>query len=273
MKTNNKDFEKMADNSFVLRFTIAADKIDKEWQHALSHAQQHFEAKGFRKGKAPLSVVEQNVSKTAILEDTASHLLSHEYEELVKKHDLHPIIQPQVKILNPPVDKGKDWEVEITGCELPNFSLDKKVYDEIKKINNQESKTDDKKSHKLDEVVEVMIKNSKVDLPNVLIEADIDHRISGLVDQINQAGLTVEQFLKDRKQTIEQYRDSLKEQVIKEWTINLGIDFIFKEQKMEVKPEEGKELIEKNPQLGQNINMVFYLLSQQKVFEYLQTLK
>ena len=42
---------------------------------------------------------------------------------------------------------------------------------------------------------------------------------------------------------------------------------------MEIKPEEGQALLEKNPQLAQNINLVFYLLSQQKVFEFLQALK
>ncbi len=272
MKTNKKDFEKMADNSFVLRFTITSDKIEKEWQHAIKHAQENFQSKGFRKGKAPLAVVEQNVSKTELMEHTASHLLSDEYEQLVKSNDLHPIIQPEVKILNPPVDRGKDWEVEITGCELPKFEFDNKAYEEIKAINNKEIKEEDKQN-KLDLIVDVMVKNSKVTLPEVLTNADIEHRLSDLVNQINQAGITVEQFLKDRKQTIEEYKETLKEQVAKEWTINLGIDHVFKEQKMEIKPEEGQALLEKNPQLAQNINLVFYLLSQQKVFEYLQALK
>lgn len=272
MKTNQKEFEKMADNSFVIRVTATKEDIQKEYQHALLHAQEHYEAKGFRKGKAPLDVVEKNVDPTALLEDAASHILSHLYEAKVKENNLNPIIQPQVKILNPPVDKEKDWEVEIVGCELPNFEIDKKYIEEVKKIN---AKPEDKdaKENKLEQVIEVVIAHSKTNLPAVLIDADLDHRLSSLVDQVNQAGITVEQFLKNKNLTIEQYKDSIKEQVVKEWTLNLAIDSIFKEQKMEITPEEGQKLLEKNPQLAQNINLVYYLLSQQKVFEYLQSLK
>ena len=200
MKTNKKEFEKLANNSFTLRFTVTKEEIKKEYQHALTHAQEHFEAKGFRKGKAPLDVVERNVSQTALLEDAASHILSHAYEAKVKENNLNPIIQPQVKVLNPPVELNKDWDVEITGCELPNFEIDKKCFDEIKKINNKKEDTKEtEKNDKLDQIINTVIAHSKTDLPPILIDADLDHRLSSLVDQINQAGITVEQFLKNKR--------------------------------------------------------------------------
>lgn len=272
MKTNKKEFEKMSDNSFIIRLTLTKEEIQKEYKHALIHAQEHYEAKGFRKGKAPLDVVEKNVPQEELMEHVASHLLSDAYEAKVKENSLNPIIQPQVKVLNPPVELNKEWEVEITGCELPNFEIDKKCFDEIKKINNKKEETKEA-SDKLDEVINTVISHSKTNLPPILVDADLEHRLTSLIDQITQAGTTVEQFLKNKNQTIEQYKDSIKEQIVKEWTLNLAIDFIFKEQKMEITPEEGQKLLEKNPQLSQNINLVYYLLSQQKVFEYLQNLK
>lgn len=274
MKTNKKEFEKMADNSFTIHLTITKEAVQKEYQHALTHAQENFESKGFRKGKAPLNVVEKNVSQEELMEHVASHLLSDAYEAKVKENNVNPIIQPQVKVLNPPVELSKDWEVEITGCELPNFEINKKCFDEVKKINNKkEIVKEEGKTDKLDQIINIVIANSKTTLPPILVNADLEHRLSSLVDQITQAGTTVEQFLKNKNQTIEQYKDSIKEQIVKEWTLNLAIDAIFKEQKMEIKPEEGQKLLEKNPQLAENMNLVYYLLSQQKVFEYLQNLK
>ncbi|PIT89462.1 MAG: trigger factor, partial [Candidatus Levybacteria bacterium CG10_big_fil_rev_8_21_14_0_10_36_7] len=47
-------------------------------QHVLAEIQATFEKKGFRKGKAPLDVVEQNISPQAVIEEVLNHLLPKE---------------------------------------------------------------------------------------------------------------------------------------------------------------------------------------------------
>jgi FKBP-type peptidyl-prolyl cis-trans isomerase (trigger factor) len=96
--------------------------------------------------------------------------------------------------------------------------------------------------------------------------------MSQLVDQVQQAGLTVNQYLKTKNLTLEQYQENLKKQVKNEWITNLAIDSIARDQKLTVSEEEVKTLVAKNQQLASNLNLVYYLLTQQKVFDYLKKL-
>ncbi len=61
-----------------------------------------------------------------------------------------------------------------------------------------------------------------------------------------------------------------KKQLIKEWTLNLAISQIAKEQKIEVSEKEVTDISTSNPSLGKNINFIYYLLTQQKVFDFLK---
>jgi len=278
MKTNINDLEKQKNKTFILRIVLTKEEIDKEYQSTLKSVQSNFETKGFRKGKAPLDLVEQQISKPKIIEDVASHLISHAYDQKVKENALKPIIQPQIKITNPPISLDKDWEIEIIGCELPEITIDPKYQTDIVEINskNQPSKTDGNHDHKhdnLDEILDVLTKHCQVDLPQILIDSDIENKMSQLIDQVAQAGITVAQYLKTKNQTLDQYKAAITEQITKEWIINLAIDKISKDQKIEVTKEEVESLLKQNPKMVQNPNFVYYLITQQKVFEYLQHLK
>jgi len=268
MATVQKDIQKNKDKTFVLNISLAKEDITHQRQHVLQEVQANFETKGFRKGKAPLNVVESNVAESKIIEEVLSHLVSHEYQQLVEKHQLQPVIQPQVKVLNPPIAFDKEWEIEITGCELPEITLDSKYVDDVKKVNV--SKEDD--NEKLNQTIEALVKHAQVELPEIIIKADMDNKLGQLIDQTQNAGISVVDYLKSRGQTLEKYQEELKKQIQSEWIVNLCIDKIAREQKLEVTPEEVKEIVTKNPQLGQNINLVYYLLTQQKVFEFLKKL-
>lgn len=261
----------MKTNTFTFDITVPIEDIQKEYQHTLKSIQSDFETKGFRKGKAPIDVVEQNLSKEKLIEEVVNHLLSHIYEQKIKENNLKPIIQPQIKIKNPPLALDKEWQIEITSCELPEIKIDEKYSEEIKKINLQPET--EAKEKKLDQILESLIKASQVDLPSILIDNDIENRLSQLVDQTNQAGITIAQYFKNKKQTPEQYKESLKEQITKEWTLNLAINKIATEQKIEISQQEVQEITTKNPALSSNLNLVYFFLTQQKVFEYLQNLK
>ena len=264
----NSPIQKNKDKTFTLNLEIKKEEIQKEYQEHLRIFQNNFETKGFRKGKAPLEVVKANISLEKMFEEVASHLISHYYADAIKANDLKPIIQPQIKFKNERPDFEHDWQIEITGCELPEIELKDKYLDEVKKINSDKTITDENK--KMDQIIQALIKNAKVDLPEILIDSDLQSHLSGLVDQANQAGITVQQYLESQKQTLDGYKESLKKRIVEEWTINLTISKIAKDNKIEVSEEEVKDILTKNPALSQNINMIYYLLTQQKVFEFLK---
>ena len=264
----NESIKKNKDKTFVLNIEIDQKDIQKEYQTVIQSVQKNFETKGFRKGKAPLEVVKESVSPEKIFEEVASHLISDAYSKAIKDNELKPIIQPQVKFKNEHPDLDHNWEIEITSCELPENELNENYKTETKKINANKDIKDE--NEKMDQIIKALIKNSKLTLPDILIDSDLQSHLSGLVDQANQAGITVQQYLENQKQTLESYKENLKKRIIEEWTINLAISKIARDNKIEVSQDEVKAILDKNPSLSKNINMVYYLLTQQKVFEFLK---
>ncbi len=268
MKTNQSTVEKQANKSFVVKLIITKDEIKKTHQQVLASIQANFETKGFRKGKAPLDVVEREVSFEKLFEEVASKLISQKYGEIIDENKLKPIIQPQVKFNKQIESFDQDWDIEISACEMPEITLDKNYLDKIKKTKTESKATDE--NQKTEEIVKTLISVAKVDLPQILIDSDVQHQLSHLVEQVQQAGITIEQYLANQKTNIKDYQENLKKKIVEEWTINLAIQKISVDQKIEVTPEEIKNITDKNPALLQNINMVSYILIQQKVFEFLK---
>lgn len=270
MKTNKNELQKLDNKTFVLNLDIKLADIKKEYQEHLKKFQANFETKGFRKGKVPLDIVEQNISKDKLFEEVASHLISHAYGQKIKNLNLKPIIQPQIKFLNKDIDFDHDWQLEITSCELPEIKLNEKYITEVKKINTDKTITDE--NQKIEKIIDIIIKNGTIDLPEILIESDSQNQLSQLVDQAQQAGISVTDYLKNKDLTLEKYKENLKDKLIKEWTLNLAITQIATEQKIEISQKEITDITTSNPALNQNINLVYYLLTQQKVFEFLKNL-
>ena len=268
MKTNQSTIEKQANKSFVVKLIITKDEIKKTHQQVLTSIQANFESKGFRKGKAPLDVVEREVSFEKLFEEVASKLISQKYGEIIDENKIKPIVQPQVKFNKQVTGFDQDWDIEITACELPEIILDKDYLEKINKTKTNSKATDE--NQKTEEIIQSLISSAKVDLPDILIDSDVQHQLSHLIEQTQQAGITVEQYLANQKTNIKDYQENLKKKIIEEWTINLAIQKISVDQKIEVTPKEIKNITDKNPALLQNINMVNYLLIQQKVFEFLK---
>lgn len=267
MKTNTpKELEKLKDQSFIIRFPLLQANINSQYQQSLKSLQANFKHQGFRPGSVPLEIIENEISKSKILEEIASDLISQIYSQKVKEYDLKPIIQPQIKIINPPLSLDKDWEIEITACELPKIEIKPEYQSDIKKINSQKSKD------QLENIFDILVKYSSVTLPSILVSADINAKLATLIDQAGQAGLTVTEYLKSKNLTIDQYRLQLKTQIQREWQINLAIDQIAKDQHLSPSEPEIKTFTEKSPQLADNPGLTTYLLTQQKVVDYLKNL-
>lgn len=269
MKTTTPtQFTQNKDKSFVIKLTLTQSEITAANSKVITKAQSTMDIKGFRPGKAPLDLVKERLNQSLVIEETLTQLLNDKYSHIIEEKHLHPIIQPQIKVMNPPLTFDKDWDVEITGSELPEIKLADKYVDEVKKINKSAKNDNDR----LTQTLEVLVKNSTVDLPQILIDADVQNKLSQLVNQTQSAGLTVEAYLKSNNTTLEKYRTELEKQVKNEWITNLAIDAVFRENKLSLNQKEIDTVVAQNKELAKNLNLVYYLLTQQKVFTFLKTL-
>jgi len=264
MNTKTPTLQKLEDQTFIITLTITQKQIEEEYQKSLKKIQQSFKTKGFRTGKVPLDIIEDQLDQDKIIEDILSQLIPPLYVSQIKKHQLKPIISPQIKTLNPPLTLKKDWQIQITGCQLPQIKINPNYKSKIAKINKSSS------DQKEPLIIDTLINNAKVSFPDILIQTETERQLVKLVDQIQQTGLTVSQYFQNKNTNLENYKKQLQEQIKKDWTVQLSLDQLARQEKITVPKEEIKKITSKNP----NIDPQFanHLLLQQQVLNFLKKL-
>ncbi|HET7827895.1 MAG TPA: trigger factor family protein, partial [Candidatus Saccharimonadales bacterium] len=87
------------DSPTHITLNVAGEAADLEpiRQHVLSHFKD-VKVPGFRVGKAPARMIEQNVSQQRFLDEFMEHALNDLYRRVVEQERLRPIGQPKVEL-------------------------------------------------------------------------------------------------------------------------------------------------------------------------------
>ena len=111
-------------SSTLVRLTIEFGEkaIEEEQQRQANRYSQSANIKGFRPGKAPLSIIKQKY-KGEIEKDAISHLLEHGISHALEETKLVPISQPQVKFGDSPFEAGKPFEFQAEFEVQPEIEL------------------------------------------------------------------------------------------------------------------------------------------------------
>ena len=117
---------------------LEAVEFEKYEDKALNKIGERLELQGFRKGKAPTSVVKENVQEMELLEEMAECALSENYIKILEDNKIDAIGHPQIAITK--IAKGSDLEFKIVTAILPEMKLP-----DYKKIASLENKKEDYK--------------------------------------------------------------------------------------------------------------------------------
>ena len=88
------------------------------------------------------------------------------------------------------------------------------------------------------EVIEKMVETSTVDMPQVLIEHEVDHQLAHIRENLSAQGIPLEQYLRFTQQTIEDLRNTLRPDAEKRLTRRLVLSEIAKAENIEVDESE-----------------------------------
>ena len=86
----------------------------------------------------------------------------------------------------------------------------------------------------LDKLAEIV----EVDIPEPMIKSELDSMVQNYESRLMQQGIALTQFLKLTGQKIEDLRETMKEDAKKRIRLNLGLDEIAKEEKVETTEED-----------------------------------
>ena len=135
--------EKENDNIYKIDITIPAKDAAKSYDEAVKRIAQYVNVDGFRKGKAPRSVIERQVGTERIKHEALDRLMPLAIAQAVRENNLDVITQPyitkfdftlgqdltvEVKVETRPevvLGEYKDLKVDVESTEIPEDAFDK----------------------------------------------------------------------------------------------------------------------------------------------------
>ena len=95
MENVNVVLEDVNSTSKKLMVEVPYSSVKAEMEKAIDRVSKTVAVKGFRKGKVPRNVVEQQYADD-IRNDVAEHLVNESYSYIIKKHNLDPVAYPNI---------------------------------------------------------------------------------------------------------------------------------------------------------------------------------
>ena len=97
----------------------------------------------------------------------------------------------------------------------------------------------------IDELLEKAAENTEVEIPEVMIDEELDRMIRQYGEHLQMQGLTLEQFYKFTNSDEMALRDQMREEATKRITYRLMLEEIAKEEKIEISDKEAEEEADK----------------------------
>ena len=119
-------------NEVKIEVTVDASKFDEAIKRVYFQSAKYFNIPGFRKGKAPIQIVEKYYGKEIFYEDAFNDVAQEALEEVVKENKLEVVSRPEIDVTQ--MEKGQDLKFTATMHTKPEAELGKYKGIEIDKI-------------------------------------------------------------------------------------------------------------------------------------------
>lgn len=278
-------------NTFEIAVTIPWKTIKKAYDETFELTIKDVEVEGFRKGKAPRQVAEKHISKDAVYQKAIESLIPKIYAEIVKKEDLKPVVSPKIELTS--AKENADWQLTFTGAVRPEVKLGdyKKTINELKAkskkadiwVPGKDKEKDERhdaesKQRLLNEILTELLKSSQVEISEIILDEEVNARLTRLLDEIGKIGLTVEAYLKSKNLTMEVLKAQLRREIEDTHKLEFILNEIADKEKIQVGQEELEKLLvgikDQAERAAAQQNSYFYaaLLRKQKTLDFLTTL-
>ncbi|MDO5557653.1 MAG: trigger factor [Clostridia bacterium] len=119
-------------NELKLEFNVEAEKFEEAIKKVYARNSKYFNIPGFRKGKAPMNIVEKYYGAQVFYEDAFNELAEEEFGKALQENEISMIGKPNVDISQ--IEKGKELIFTITIETKPEVEVKNYKGIEIKKI-------------------------------------------------------------------------------------------------------------------------------------------
>lgn len=113
--------EKTDKNILKLEIEVDAKVFDECMDKAFSKNRSRFNIPGFRKGKAPRSMIERYYGEQVLYEDAINYACADAYDKAVEENDIHPVDRPELDIVQ--IGSGQNLIFTATVTVKPEVEL------------------------------------------------------------------------------------------------------------------------------------------------------
>lgn len=284
--------KKLPKSTTEIIVTLAKERVASEYEKAFNKLQKELTVEGFRKGKAPKAVAVKELKKEDIYRQLIQDILPSIYEEIVKKESLKPLISPRIELVK--AKENEDWEIKLTVAEKPIIDL--KDYKKAVERGKAETKknqiwTPGKgqapvekenlekiKQDQLNSILGELLKTVEIELSELIIEVELNNRLTQAVDDIQKIGLTVDNYLKSKNLSMDDLRARYKREIVDTYKLEFLLQEIGDKENIKVEADELEKLFSNIKDEAEKekarLNSYFYagILRKQKVLDFLTSL-
>lgn len=123
--------EKLEKNMAKLTIEVPAEEFDAAIKNAYNKNKNKFSIPGFRKGKAPLAMLEKMYDAGIFYEDAANEVIDASYPKAAEESKEEIVSTPEIKVTQ--IEKGKAFIYEATVALKPEVTLGEYKGVEVKK--------------------------------------------------------------------------------------------------------------------------------------------
>lgn len=285
--------KKLPKSTIEITVTLPKDDIKVNKEAAFKRLQIELTVEGFRKGKVPEAIARKHLNDEALYQEMMKVLLPKVYDEIIKKENIKPIMSPKIELVK--AKEGEDWEIRISVCEKPVIELGdyKKAIQGVKAKHKKEDiwvpgkdtsveadkrQDEAKKSHMINDALETLLKTAKIEIADLILEEELSHRLSRLVDDVQKIGLTTEQYLKSKNLTMETIKAQFKREIEDTYKLEFLLSEVADKEGIKVEKADLDRLLsniknEKERQMAE-ANSYYYatVLRKQKTIDFLISL-
>lgn len=184
------EFIKREKNEVTLKLTIASKEFEIANKKAYDKLKGRFNIPGFRKGKAPMKIIEAQYGKGVFFEEAINEIFPVAFEAAVKEHSLDVVDRPSIDVEK--MGAGEDLVIVATVTVKPEFSLGEYKGIEIEKVAAEVAK----------EAVEAEMKKLQEKNARLIVVEDrgvqendmVSMNFKGTVDGVEFPGGTAENY-------------------------------------------------------------------------------
>ena len=114
-------FEKLSSNKVKLNFTVEPEKFEEGVKKAYQKMVKKINIPGFRRGKAPMKVIEAHYGESVFYEDAFDAIFPEIYQEALKEHNVEVVDRPELDVEQ--IGRGKELKFSVEVFVRPDVTL------------------------------------------------------------------------------------------------------------------------------------------------------